>query len=560
MAEGTGEWEGFNVRTKNGEAIDVSLSAVRLSDGTSIGLMQDITERVSADAALRRNEELLRRAEALAGLASWTLNVADGTVHTSEQGSRLFGWDPVPHRLDDLLTLVHLDDRPRVEAAMKAALRGVPFEMEHRIVVGGETKWVHRRIEPELDPAGDVVRLIGVSLEVTARRRLEEQFRQAQKMEAIGTLAGGVAHDFNNLLTVILGYSDLLLGNLTSDAPMREPIVEIHTAGERARALTRQLLTFSRQQVLEPKVLDLNAVVADMEKMLRRLIGEDVELATVLEPGLARIESDPGQLEQVLLNLSVNARDAMPGGGRITIETRNVILDSDSADRPSSLHPGEYVLLVVRDTGVGMAPQTKARIFEPFFTTKDPGHGTGLGLAVVHGVVAQSGGHIEVDSELGEGTVFEVYLPAVAEQPSTVKANSAALLLPRGHETILLVEDEAAVRELASHILASCGYAVLAAANGLEAMQVAEGHAGPIDLLVSDVVMPHLGGRELAERLRAIKPGLKVLFMSGYADQAVVRHGVQRAEHPFLQKPFTPIGLAQGVRDALDALHASERR
>jgi PAS domain S-box-containing protein len=559
MAAGTGEWEEFRVCTKGGAAMDVLLSTIRLSDGTTIARLQDVTERLRADAALRRSEELLRRAEAMARLASFTFNVADGTLLTSEQGNRLFKWTPAPHRMDDLLAFVHPEDRPRLEAALEGALGGAPFEMEHRIVVGGKVKWVHARVEPQKDDHGRVTGLIGASQDVTARRRLEEQFRQAQKMEAIGTLAGGVAHDFNNLLTVISGYSDLLMRDLATGDPMREPVVEIHRAGARARALIRQLLAFSRQQVLEPKVLDLNAVVTEMEKMLRRLIGEDIELVVALDPELARVKADPGQLEQVLVNLSVNARDAMPRGGRLAIETRNVTLDPSFA-ATAGVPAGEYVLLTVSDNGVGMDSRTKGRVFEPFFTTKEPGKGSGLGMAIVHGVVAQSGGHVEVESELGHGATFKIHLPAATERVSTGKLVSGPRAPARGRETILLVEDEASVRKLARNILASYGYAILEAANGQDALRVAADHQGPIDLLLSDVVMPHLGGPQLAKQLRAGRPDLKVLFMSGYADAGVLRQGGVETEHAFLQKPFTPAALAQTVRDILDRAPATLER
>ncbi len=516
------------------------------------GVSTDIDDRKRAEEGLRRSEELLRRAEAMAHIACWTLTVDDDVLLASDEGRRVFGWQPGPRRFADLMALVHPGDRPRVEAAMRAALAGTPFEMEHRIVVGGEVKWVLRRVEPEADAEGRVGRLTGVSQDVTARRSLEEQFRQAQKMEAVGTLAGGVAHDFNNILTIISGYCSLLLAGLAPGNPMWDPLAQIREAGERAAALTRQLLMFSRQQVVEPRVLDLNTVVADAERMLRRLIGEDVLLTTALAPEGAVVKADPGQLEQVLMNLAVNARDAMPGGGRLTIETANVTLDNDYAAAHPGTRPGEYVMLAVRDTGTGMDAPTLARVFEPFFTTKAPGKGTGLGLAVVHGVVTQSGGRIDVSSKVGRGTTFRIYLPAAKQRAPGGKSAPGLQSMPRGRETVLLAEDEDAVRALARHVLTSCGYTVLEAEDGREAVRVAEGHRGRIDLLVSDVVMPHLGGRQLAERLAAVQPGLKVLFLSGYAEDALLRHGVQEAEYAFLQKPFTPTGLAQKVREVLD--------
>lgn len=387
---------------------------------------------------------------------------------------------------------------------------------------------------------------------VTEKQQLEEQFRQAQKMEAIGRLAGGIAHDFNNLVTVIKGYSEMLQSRLAPNDPMGQPLGEIQKAGERARALTRQLLAFSRQQVLTPQVLNLNAVVLDTEAMLRRLIGEDVILTTHLSPTLGQVKADPGQIEQVLMNLAVNARDAMPQGGTLTLETQSVSLDEAFCRSRAELTPGDYVVLTVSDTGCGIDAATQAKMFEPFFTTKAVGKGTGLGLATVHGIVAQSGGHIAVESTVGQGTTFRVYLPLVLEPVGQERGVGRSRVLPQGTETVLVVEDEAAVRALEITILQRCGYRVLEAANGEAALQLAEQEPDPIHLLISDVVMPHMGGRELAERLAVMRPTCRVLFLSGYTDDTVIHHGVQVAEYAFLQKPFTPAALAQKVRRVLE--------
>ena len=376
--------------------------------------------------------------------------------------------------------------------------------------------------------------------DITRRQQAEDQLRQVQKMEAVGQLAGGVAHDFNNLLTIINGYGELLRSRLPPGDPNREMLDTIVKAGERAATLTRQLLTFSRKQVVAPRVLDLNGVVSDMEKMLRRVIAEDIALTTSLQPDLGQIKADPGQLEQVLMNLAVNARDAMPQGGKLLIETTNM-------DRP-----GPYVMLAVSDSGHGMTPEVKARIFEPFFTTKETGNGTGLGLATVHGIVQQCGGYIEVESQPGAGTTFRIFLPRTEEAGHSHKSVHDLKVAPRGTETVLLVEDEDAVRSLGQHILHDCGYTVLEAADGKEALQVGMQHQGSIHLLVTDVVMPGVGGRLVAEQLVGLRPEMKVLYTSGYADDAVVHHGVLQDRMNFLQKPFVPVALAQKVREVLD--------
>jgi len=395
--------------------------------------------------------------------------------------------------------------------------------------------------------------------DITERKLLEAQLRQAQKMEAVGRLAGGIAHDFNNLLTAILGSAELLLDTLAPEAPEREDLEEIRKAAKRAGDLTRQLLAFSRQQVLTPQVLDLNVLVANMEKLLRRLIGEDIELRTAPARDLAAVKADPSQLEQVIVNLAVNARDAMPQGGRLTIETANVELDQAYAEQHFPAQPGSYVLLAVSDTGTGMDAATMSRIFEPFFTTKETGKGTGLGLATVYGVVKQSGGYIWVYSEPGQGTSFKVYLPRVTEAPEPTRPGPAAAAPLRGSETVLLVEDDEMVRTLTRRMLEARGYTVLSASRGEDALGVVERHDGPIDLLVTDVVMPGMSGRAVAQRLLELRPGLKVLYLSGYTDDAIVRHGMLEPGIAFLQKPFSADALARKVREVLDARPAGKR-
>jgi signal transduction histidine kinase len=385
------------------------------------------------------------------------------------------------------------------------------------------------------------------------RDRLEEQLRQAQKMEAIGRLAGGVAHDFNNLLTAINGYSEVLLAELPPDGPLRPYVEEIVKAGERATRLTQQLLVFSRNQPVAPEVLDLNAVIADAVELLRRVIGEHVVLLTRLDPALGRVRADPGQLHQVLMNLAVNARDAMPEGGRLTIETTSVDLDAPAPRTFGDVPPGAYVMLAVSDTGHGMDAATRAHLFEPFFTTKAPGKGTGLGLSTVYGIVQQSGGHIWVYSEPGRGTVFKIYLPRVAEVSAPPAPPAAPVGAAGGSETVLLVEDDEQVRALMVSVLQNRGYHVLEAGDGVQALLAVGQHAGPLDLLVTDVVLPGMSGRDVASHVAGLHPDVAVLYISGYADHAAVQHGHLDAASALLQKPFTPHALAHTVRQMLDA-------
>jgi PAS domain S-box-containing protein len=392
---------------------------------------------------------------------------------------------------------------------------------------------------------------LAVLMDITGRRRLEDQLRQAQKMEAVGMLAGGIAHDFNNLLTIIAGYSQLILNSLGPSDPNRHSVEQIMKAGERAAALTKQLLAFSRRQVLQPRVLDVNKLVNGLSAMLRRLIGEDVELRLVLPGDLGTVSADPGQMEQVLMNLVVNARDAMPKGGILTVETKNVHLDQNYAGRHIAVKPGRYILLAVSDTGAGMDEATKARLFEPFFTTKASGKGTGLGLSTVFGIVKQSGGSVEVYSEPGKGTSVKVYLPRI-DQPAAIEAEAARKKSGRGSETILLVEDDEMVRTLVRETLVRDGYRILDASGPAEAKKISDQFKSPIQLMITDVVMPKVSGRELADQLTRRRPDMKVLYMSGYTDNAVLNNGILQKEVAFLQKPFTPALLTEKVRDVLE--------
>jgi PAS domain S-box-containing protein len=539
--DGSVRWiwnRGYAVRDEKGDIIRF------------VGVADDMTDRKLAEAESAKLAAIIEYADD--AIVSLTLN---GTVISWNEGAeRLYGYsaeEMIGHTILNLSPRDKYEEHSGIMARAKKGERVAAFETM-RLRKDGTLVPVSLSASPVEVQSGKVTGVSKISHDISKVKLLEEQFRQAQKMEAVGTLAGGVAHDFNNLLTIINGYSEMLLDELSNDSPLRALVAEIHRAGERAGNLTRQLLAYSRKQILEPKVLNLNAIVIDTEMLLRRLIGEDIILTTVLDPALRPVTADPGQIQQVLMNLAVNARDAMPQGGRLTIETRHVVLDERYHQTHAQTQPGEYSMVAVTDTGTGMDEATRTRIFEPFFTTKGEGSGTGLGMAVVHGVVRQSGGEIEVYSELGKGTAFKAYFPVSKEALVAGKSSSGVMNMPPGAETILLVEDEDAVRALARHILQSCGYTLLEAGNGEEAIRVAQGHKEPIHLVVSDVVMPLLGGRQLAEQLEAMRPGLKTLFLSGYTDDAVVRHGILQADTAFLQKPFSPAALAQKVRSVLD--------
>jgi two-component system, cell cycle sensor histidine kinase and response regulator CckA len=407
-------------------------------------------------------------------------------------------------------------------------------------------------ISPVRDEAGSIVSYVAVKRDITRDLDLEAQLLQSQKMEGIGRLAGGVAHDFNNILSVILSYAGFALGVVKEGDALRDDIIEIRKAGERAAALTRQLLAFSRKQVLQPESLELNRILTNMEKMLQRIIGEDIDLVQVLAPDLGLVTADPGQIEQVIMNLAVNARDAMPEGGKLTIETANVELDLDYAAQHREVVPGPYVMIAVSDSGVGIDQQTMTRMFEPFFTTKGAGKGTGLGLSTVMGIVKQSGGSIFVYSEIGKGTTFKIYLPRELSTASAAGAKPTTMAQPStGTETILVVEDEEPLRRIARRTLEAAGYKVLTAANGDEALATSAGRGGAIHLLLTDVVMPQMSGRVLATQLTKQRPALKVLYMSGYTDNAIVHHGVLDAGTQFIAKPFTVDSLTRKVHEVL---------
>jgi PAS domain S-box-containing protein len=438
-----------------------------------------------------------------------------------------------------------------------------PSIAAHRRALNGESvtyelRWLNRVLESHVQPLkgneGELIGVIGVALDITDRKHLADQLRQAQKMQAVGELAGGVAHDFNNLLMVVKGHAEMLMDRLPPASPQRLNVEQIQTAAERAASLTRQLLAFSRKQVLQPRVLDLNEVVGGMIKMVSRVIDENIELAFLPGAKLGNVKADPSQIEQVVLNLVVNARDAMPTGGRLTIETSSVEIDKNYTAQHAvvDLEPGPYVMLTVADTGCGMDAQTQARIFEPFFTTKEAGKGTGLGLATVYGVVKQSGGYIWVYSELGHGTTFKLYLPKVAAAAESPHAEKTLYAPASGTETILFVEDEQGVRELVRDYLTACGYSVLEASDGVQALEIAAMHPGVIQLLITDVVMPRLSGRQLATQISSARRNLKVLYISGYTDDSVFRHGVLEGGMEFLQKPFNLKALAQKIREILD--------
>jgi signal transduction histidine kinase/CheY-like chemotaxis protein len=526
----------------------------RVADRTR-ELEQEIHERRRGEDALgRANERFVLAAAAVNG-AIYDWDIETNTVLWTDGITRVFGYplEDVAPTVDWWTSRIHPDDVRRVEEQVRVDIEaGRDFVSEYRFRTKDQTDlYVWDRGRVLCDENGRAVRMVGVMESVTELKRLEDQFRQAQKMEAVGRLAGGIAHDFNNLLTTILGYSHLILGHFKPDDPQRLDVEEIRTAGERAAALTKQLLAFSRKQMIEPKVLDVNAVVANLDKMLRRLIGEDIQFQTELGSA-GHIKADLGQLEQVIMNIVVNARDAMPQGGRLTIRTGSAVFDETFVRQHVGSRLGQYASIVVSDTGCGMDEMTRSRIFEPFFTTKEPSKGTGLGMATVYGIVKQSEGYIWVDSELGKGTSISIYVPRVQEETLPRNPVETALPIPRGSEVVLLVEDEDSVRSLVRGLLRSRGYTVLEASNAAEAVRISNDFVGPIHILLTDVVMPEVSGRELADQLRQTRRDMTLLYMSGYTEDTIVHHGVMTSDVGFLQKPFTPDLLLRKVREMLD--------
>ena len=552
-----GRWFGPVTILRHSGALALEVAITLLPEGGVVTIGRDISDRRSAEQfraeAEAKYQTLVEQVAAISYIAE--LGMDGQWLYVSPQVETMFGFS-----VDDWLANsrvwvrhIHPDDHVVVEAAEEASKRGERFQAEYRVIrQDGRVIWVSDTAV--VVPGSDAHPLMeGIIVDITDRKQLEGQLQQARRMEAVGRLAGGIAHDFNNLLTIIKGYTELGLTRAKSQPEIRADLERIEDASERAAGLVRQLLAFSRRQVLQPKVLDLNGIVVGLDKLLRRLMNEDIEMKTIVAKDLGTIKADPGQVEQVIMNLVVNARDAMPDGGRLTVETENVELDEAYAKDHAAVRPGRYVMLAVSDTGVGMSADTIAHIFEPFYTTKESGRGTGLGLSTVYGIVKQSGGYIWVYSEPDEGTTFKVYLPRVDEPAEALPKKKVSLADRTGTETILLVEDEPQLRELTRMALASRGYSVVEAANPDEAERLSEKYGAKIHLLLTDVIMPGISGRELAKRVSARHPAMRVLYMSGYTYNVIAQGGTLERGVAFLQKPFTPSALIEKVREVLDA-------
>ena len=552
-----GKWFGAVTIQRNGRTLPLEIAVALLPDRGVVAIGRDISDRRSAEQlraeAEAKYQTLVEQVAAISYIAE--LGMDGQWLYISPQVETMFGFS-----VDDWLANsrswirhIHPDDHIVVEAAEEASKRGERYQAEYRVIrKDGRVIWVSDTAV--VVPGSNAHPLMeGIIVDITDRKHLEGQLQQARRMEAVGRLAGGIAHDFNNLLTIIKGYTELGRTRAKNQPELRADLERIEDASERAAGLVRQLLAFSRRQVLQPKVLDLNGIVVGLDKLLRRLMDDDIEMKTIVDKDLGTIKADPGQVEQVIMNLVVNARDAMPDGGRLTVETENVELDGAYARDHATVRPGRYVMLAVSDTGVGMSGETIAHIFEPLYTTKESGRGTGLGLSTVYGIVKQSGGYIWVYSEPGEGTTFKVYLPRVDEPAEALPTTKASLADCAGTETILLVEDEPQLRELTRTVLESRGYSVVEAVSPDEAERLAEKYGAKIHLLLTDVIMPGISGRELAKRLSARQPAMRVLYMSGYTYNVIAQGGTLERGVAFLQKPFTPSALIEKVREVLDA-------
>jgi len=554
----SGKWSGqISIRRQDNNRIPIEMTITAVAQGGTVCVARDINRRLAAERARTETEAkyraLIEQVAAVSYIAE--LGVHGEWVYVSPQVETIFGYTPEEwlSQSGQWTRFVPAEDHPIIHAAEEACMSARRFQAEYRITrKDGQIIWVSDTAV--VVPGSDNHPLMeGIIVDITERKALENQLQQARRMEAVGRLAGGIAHDFNNLLTIIKGYVEMATNRSGAQPELRSDLQHIGDASERAGTLVRQLLAFSRKQVLKPKILDLNGIVLNLDKLLRRLLAETVELKTIAGKEVGAVKADPSQIEQVIMNLVVNARDAMPNGGRILIETSNVDLDDAYAQDHVTVRPGRYVMLAVTDTGIGMTSDTVAHIFEPFYTTKESGRGTGLGLSTVYGIVKQSGGYIWVYSEPGKGTTFKVYLPRVEEGVEV--SSSAEIPAPAardGKETILLVEDELAVRELTRMVLSKRGYSVLEALNPADAERLAGSHGSEIHLLLTDVVMPGMSGRELAKRLTARHRNLRVLYMSGYTDNVIAEDGTLEEGVAFLEKPFTPQVLAQKVRETLD--------
>ena len=521
--------------------------------------MRDAEEhrgRREAERALAETRERMRFALDAAGVGTWEWDIATGRVLWSDVLERLHGLPPGTFgaTYDAFLALIHPEDQARVRAAREPFLEAsAGFRIEYRVVwPDGSSHWIASTGRAFFDAAGRPVRAAGIGSDITTEKELQQRLIQAQKMESIGNLAGGIAHDFNNLLTAVAGYCHLLEERPSLDPEARRDLGEIRRAVDRAAALTGQLLAFSRRQLLAPRIVSLNDVISELRPMLQRLIEESVQLEFQLDPDLAPVSVDLGQMDQVLINLAVNARDAMPEGGKLAFRTQNVTFESEYTESQARIPPGRHVMLTVSDTGEGMSPDVQRRVFEPFFTTKSKGRGTGLGLATVYGIVKQSGGFIFVSSRPGRGTTFTLYFPATLGKPQadTAKPKTVPSDL-HGQETILLVEDDARLRTLDERILAQYGYHVLVAPAAADAIRICSDYGGPIHVVLTDVVMPGGSGRTIGDWIAENRPETKLVYMSGYTDSAIARHGVLEPGIRFLQKPFSPEELVRKVREAL---------